>query len=317
MQRTEKRRQQVVLVVDDDASSRGGLCELLSDKYLVHEATDGEGALESARELRPDLIILDVYLPNLDGISTYSALLQDPRTQEIPVIFISGQRDDLPVRCLEMGGADFVVKPLDGRELVARVERTLRASQERSLLRELAQTDALTGLANFRALQTQFDQEHKRALRYRYPISVVMLDLDHLKTINDRFGHEAGNRAIVAVAAHLKQSLRETDFAARFGGDEFFVVLPYQTPLEASVFVDRLRATLPALTLVGANDDVFELPLTLSCGVAGHSAHAPKETGEELLRCADLALYQAKRAGRNRSVSFDDEAAQVREQQLA
>ncbi len=312
MERTESGERGVVLVVDDDAAARQALCELLSARFDAHGAGDGEQALELARKLRPSLILLDVFLPQLDGMAAYTALRQDARTRGIPVIFISGQREDLPARCLELGGADFVSKPVQPRELMARIDRTLRERKERSELEELAQTDGLTGLANFRALRNHFDQEYRRAVRYHYPISVVMLDLDHLKQINDRYGHEVGNQAILAVANHLKQSLRETDFAARFGGDEFCVLLPYQTPAEANVFVERLRTTLPRLTLPGAD---LELSLSLSCGVASHYADAPKEDEDALLRAADQALYEAKRRGRNRAIVYELELAMLGEDQ--
>ena len=302
------RERPLILVIDDDQDSRESLGDLLSMHYDVLLASDGEAGLRMARDERPDLVLTDVYMPKLDGISALEELLRDPRTEEIPVIFLSVQTDELAVRCLEMGAVDYLAKPANGRELVARIDRALRQSEERQILRKQAQTDGLTGLPNFRALSGRLEEEVKRAVRYGYPLSLVMLDLDHLKAINDRFGHDVGNQAITALSKHLRANLRETDFAARYGGDEFVVLLPYQTASEAAVFVERLRAGLDPVGRLLISDAVSaNVRLTLSAGVANHWAGAPMPSAQVLMHAADAALYEAKRRGRDCVVLYSGE----------
>lgn len=298
----EARRIPLVLLVDDEPENREALSELLSTRFAVVSAADGEQAIELARERVPDLIVMDVVMPRLSGVGAFEALLNDPRTAEIPVIFLSAHTDEgTTALCLNRGAADYVPKPASGRELFARIDRALRETRERRALQAMAQTDALTGLANFRALSARLDQEIRRAIRYHYPLSAVMIDLDNLKQLNDRFGHETGNRAIAALAWHLRDNLRATDFAARFGGDEFVVLLPYQTAADAAIFAERIRAGVHDLhfradAAAGAED----VRLSISAGIACWGAQDPRGTAEELLRAADAALYDAKRSGRDR-----------------
>lgn len=299
--RKARRTKPRVLVVEDEEAVRDGLSALLETRYEVITAEDGDAGLRLAREQAPDLMLLDRFLANEDGLNLLERLQQDPRTQELPIIFLTGDADEKTLeRSFELGAVDFLQKPANPRELLARIGRALRLSEQRELLKALAQTDALTGLANFRALDVRMEEEFKRAQRYQYPVSVVTLDLDHLKSINDTMGHDAGNRAIFMLAAHLRSNLREVDFAARFGGDEFVVILPHQTASEAAIFAERIRAGLHLLKLQREDGNPQVLGLTMSVGVADYSPAAPKESAEELLKAADSALYEAKRAGRDR-----------------
>jgi two-component system, cell cycle response regulator len=292
-----------LLLVEDDPAQAHALRELLGRRFEVQWAGDGETALQRARAEPPDLVLMDRYLPGLDGLGVFEALRRDARTEDVPVIFVSGDRDEgTVVRCLEMGAADYVHKPASPRELLARVDRSLRQVRQRRALQVLAQTDALTGLANFRSLLARMEDEFKRARRYHHPLAMVMLDLDHLKEINDRWGHDVGNRAILALARHLRVNLREVDFAARFGGDEFVILLPHQTAPEAAVFAERVRAGLRELRVPVASGAAEALVPSMSVGVAEHSEAAPKAGPEALLKAADEALYRAKAAGRDRLV---------------
>jgi two-component system cell cycle response regulator len=297
-----------VLLVEDDADSLSILCELLNSRYDVLCAQDGEQALAIAQSEQPDMMIADVYLPRMDGLALMEALRQDPRTHELPVVFLSGRREErLVVQCFERGAADFVAKPPSSRELFARIDRVVRESKRRAALEELAQTDALTGLANFRALSSRLIEEFKRAERYGHPLSAVMIDLDRLKQLNDRLGHREGNRAIAALGQQLRADLRQTDFAARYGGDEFLVLLPHHTADDAARFADRLRADVREVQLRDADGHPVDFPVTLSVGVAGHRPEAPLEGPEMLLHNADVALYEAKRRGRDQVVVFGRE----------
>lgn len=297
-------RQSRVLVVEDDADARGLMRELLAKHFQVLFAVDGEEGVHFAQAEIPDLILMDISLPKVDGISVLQRLQADPRTMDIPVIFLSGKRDERTVVvCLNHGATDFLSKPASAGELIARIHRALRQAEQRRTLQMLAQTDALTGLSNFRSLVGRLDDEFKRASRYHTPLAAAMIDLDYLKQINDTLGHEVGNQAISELARQLKLNLRETDFAARYGGDEFFVLLPHQTATEAAVFAERLRTGLAPIRLTQAADPYSQV--SISVGVAGHWNAAPKHGPEQLLQAADAALYEAKRRGRNRVVVYE------------
>ncbi|HUL60084.1 MAG TPA: diguanylate cyclase [Anaeromyxobacteraceae bacterium] len=286
-----------VLVVDDEPDAREALEMLLSPEYEVLAAEDGEAGVELARTERPDVVLMDLFMPRLDGFQALERLRADPVTADIPVIFVSGRGDDaVKVRSLDLGAVDFLQKPFSERELRARVERTLRLVRSQSQLRELAQTDALTGLANLRAFRSRIEDEVKRARRYRTPLACVMADMDNLKPINDQLGHAAGDRAIAAIAAVIREELRETDFGARYGGDEFVVLLPHTTAEEGRVFAERVCARIRE-RVVDVAGHCF--PLSASFGVSPLPEDG--ESGADaLVRAADAALYAAKRAGRGR-----------------
>ena len=299
----DRRPQPLILVVEDDVAVLEGVVALLEARYAVVGAENGAAGLALAREEVPDLILLDRFLPEGDGLTVLEELQNDPRTEAVPIIFLTGDADqDTLERCLELGAVDFLQKPANPRELLARIGRALRMSEQRLMLQAMAQTDALTGLANFRALSIRIEEEFKRAVRYQYPLSVVMIDLDHLKAINDGLGHDVGNRAIFALAGHLRSNLREVDFAARFGGDEFVVLLPHQTAAEASIFAERIRAGLRSVEVQRNDGRPAPFGLSMSVGIADHSSLSVKDSADGLLKAADAALYEAKRAGRDRVV---------------
>ncbi len=298
-------QQALILIIEDDPGVRDSLCDLLVAKFEVITAPDGSAGVELARETQPDLILLDRFLPSGDGLAVLETLQGDARTDAVPVIFLTGDADEATLeKCLEMGAVDFIHKPASARELLARIDRALRQSEQQHRLRVLAQTDALTGLANFRSLTLRLEEEFRRASRYQYPLSVVVIDLDHLKAINDGMGHDVGNRAILALAGHLKSNLRESDFAARFGGDEFVALLPHQTALEAAAFAERIRAGLRNVTVQRSDGRPAPFGLSVSVGIADVSQSSPRESTEALLKAADAALYVAKREGRDRVVVY-------------
>jgi diguanylate cyclase (GGDEF)-like protein len=293
-----QRERPLVLVVEDDLSTREALVDYLQPHLEVIWAADGEAALMQARDHSPDVIVMDLSMPKRDGMSALQELHKDMRTRGMPVIFVSSSGDERTrVRCLELGADDFVAKPAGGRELLARIERTLRHAKERQELQALAQLDGLTGLYNFRAMYERLEAELARAHRYGHPLALIMLDLDHLKAVNDQFGHEAGNAAIRLLARQLRLELREVDFAARYGGDEFVILLPHQTDAEAVILAERLRVSLlkaPLHTPDGPRH------LTMSIGIAAHRDSVVYDDAAALLDAADGALYDAKRRGRDR-----------------
>jgi diguanylate cyclase (GGDEF)-like protein len=290
-------RQPRVLVVDDDSDTREALQLLLAPEYEVVTASDGQEALDAAQAKHPDVILLDLNMPRLDGFQVLERLRADPTTVDIPVLVISARSEnEVKVRGLDLGAVDYLQKPYALSELRARVERTLRLLRSQAALREQAQTDALTGLANLRAFRTRLDEESKRARRYRTPLTCVMVDVDHLKPVNDGLGHAAGDRAIAAVAAVLREELRETDFGARYGGDEFVVLLPQTGAREGRNYAERVCARLRQTELLV---DGRRVELTVSLGVACQTLDH-LEGPDELVRAADAALYVAKGAGGGR-----------------
>lgn len=296
-------RRPSVLIVEDERETREALKALLEPHFDTLEAEDGQDAIRRMREDAPDLVLADLVMPRMGGLELLRRMENEHPSGGAALIFLSGAEDEATiVRCLEAGAADFVVKPANGRELIARLQRALRQQRERLELETLAQTDSLTGLANFRALSTRLASEFARAARYGTSLAMLMIDLDFLKTVNDRYGHEAGNRVIVHLAAKLRETLREVDFAARYGGDEFVVLLPHQTSAEAAILGERLRGRLGSLVLA-AGEAPF--PLSISVGVAAHYRDSPKQTPQELLEAADAALYESKRNGRNHVTVFE------------
>jgi diguanylate cyclase (GGDEF)-like protein len=287
-----------LLVVEDEADQRDALAELLALDYQVATARDGEEGVRVARADPPDVIVMDLVMPRMDGFAALEALRGDHRTAEVPVIFVSARGDDVTrVKGLDLGAVDFLAKPFSERELKARIERTLRLSRRQTQLRQLAQTDTLTGLANLRAFRARLEDEVKRAERYGTPLTCVMADMDRLKPLNDELGHAAGDRAIAAVADVVRTELRETDFAARYGGDEFVVLLPHTSVSEGRIFAERVCQRLRETTLEVTGK---RLALAASFGVAELGPGPSDAAAEELVQRADEALYAAKRAGRGR-----------------
>jgi len=285
-----------LLVVDDDPDAREALAMILGDDYDVVLAADGREAIDAALVARPDVVLMDLYMPRMDGLAALEAMRADPVTEDVPVILISARGDELTrSRSLDLGAVDFLTKPFSGRELKARLDRTLRLTRRETQLQELARTDPLTGLANLRAFRARLEEEVKRARRYRTPLACVMVDMDHLKPINDELGHTAGDVAIGAVAEVIRRELRETDFGARYGGDEFVMLLPHTSAGDARVFAERVCTRLheSSIEVLGRR-----LPLAASFGIASLDDEPVDDPGQTLVRRADAALYEAKRAGR-------------------
>ncbi len=295
--RSGKREKPLILVVEDDEDARELLAELLQPRYSVEKCGDGETALKLAAELIPDLVLLDLFLPGLDGFGALTGLRRNAKTADLPVIFLSAQGDaETKSHGLSLGAADYLAKPFSAQELMARVDRTLRLTAQKEHYRALAQTDGLTGLPNFRSFHARLEEEVARADRYASPLCCAMLDLDGLKQINDKLGHAAGNRSILALADAVREELRDTDFAARYGGDEFVVLLPQTSAAAGALFAERLRRRLVDVS------ETAGLPVLASIGVAALTSDemAGADAAEDLLRRADEALYAAKRAGRDR-----------------
>jgi diguanylate cyclase (GGDEF)-like protein len=282
-----------ILVADDDDDVLALVRDLLSGRYELTFARDGREALASLGSEAFHLAVIDLHLPVLDGFELVRALRAAALPWTPALMFLSAESDPhTKVQALALGAVDYVTKPFDPDELAARVARIIATVSREASLRADALTDSLTGLANYRSLTESLEREIERARRYRQPLSLITLDLDHLKLINDEHGHDAGDQAIRLVAQVLKAAVRSFEVVARQGGDEFAVLLPNTNALEAERLAERLRSEVASRSVEG-------VPLSASIGVASRDA-ARDFDAKALVKASDEALYRAKYAGRGR-----------------
>ncbi|HEX6534996.1 MAG TPA: diguanylate cyclase [Gemmatimonadaceae bacterium] len=306
-----------VLIVDDHFDNVEVIrARLEAIGYRTECALDGEEALERVSQSPPDLILLDVMMPRLDGNEVARRIKADKNLPFIPIIMQTALDSvEQKVEGLGAGADDYITKPINFAELEARVRSMLRIKalqdevqkRERDLasanaeLRRMAVTDVLTGLFNRRHLEERLREMFDHSQRLHEPLAVVMFDLDHFKSVNDTHGHQAGDEVLRQLAGLLRESVREIDRIGRYGGEEFMAILP-GTVLDAAVtFAERARQEVEAheFTFDGGS-----LRRTLSCGVAAWP-HPRIRHRDELVKAADDALYVAKALGRNRVVRFD------------
>jgi diguanylate cyclase (GGDEF)-like protein len=288
-----------VLIAEDDREQALALRSILVDEdYDVALATDGAQVVRLAQKLRPDLILLDVNMPVLDGFDALEELAGDARTRNLPILIVSGADDLLRrVRELKLDTVDFLRKPFSLLELLTRVDRSLSAAVAREHLRNEASIDDLTGLGNPRYLRERLVLEQSSIARYGTHSAIVMVDVDKLKQINDRHGHVVGSRILRAIGQTLRREIRDTDLAARYGGDEFVVLLPHTTAPEGCAFAERVLAYLGRLRPEG-------IDVSLSMGVAALEGSSGQSI-DLVFAQADAAAYRAKRSGGNRVCVFD------------
>jgi diguanylate cyclase (GGDEF)-like protein len=298
-----------ILVVDDSRTQLDWLVQVLErDGYEVRTAMDGKEAIRKVRTDLPDLVLLDMILPDMDGLEVLRIIKARPDEQFIPVIILSVKSDlDSKVAGLRIGADDFLAKPFAEAEILARCAAMLRIKNLQDQLRrtqqkltEQAITDELTGLKNRRAFDERLQEEFRRAQRYSDPVSLIMIDLDHFKRVNDRYGHPFGDVVLRGSAEEIRASTRDPDICARYGGEEFAVILPKTHLAGALTVAERVWKQLSSRVFAapeGAPDD-SRLRITASLGVAFYPSK-DISSPELLLRFADEALYQAKRAGRN------------------
>lgn len=301
----EASERKTVLIVDDDAMIRRALSTLLEESgYRVETASEGNKALERVGAGDIDLVLLDVLLPGgLNGFDVCRLIKGTREDEFLPVVLLTARADaDSRVQGLRIGADDYVAKPWDDRELLARVHAMLRIKgihdevrRAKERLSTLAVKDELTGLYNFRYLHSRLEEEFKRSERYKEPLACLMIDLDDFKIVNDTFGHDVGDKVLAQVGDRLLESVREVDVAARYGGDEFLLILPSTNFSGAVTVADRVWHSLSRKSF---ECDGRTLKVTASIGVALYPSK-DIESKESLLKAADEALYGAKDAGRN------------------
>ena len=299
-----------ILVVDDHEDNIELLRARLEARgYEIHAASDGQAALDQVERVLPDLILLDVMMPKMDGMEVVRRLKADKNLPFIPVIMQTALDTTAnKVEGLDAGADDYITKPINFAELEARVNAQLRIkalqtqlSALNDQLTRMSLTDGLTQIENRRSLNERLHEMWQHSVRLHEPISLVMCDIDKFKSVNDNHGHQAGDAVLKGFAQVLKGEAREIDRVGRYGGEEFLLILP-GTVLDAAVtFAERLREKVEGHTF---SYEGGTLTRTMSCGVAS-SPHPRVKDEEALLRAADDALYVAKETGRNRVVRFD------------
>jgi diguanylate cyclase (GGDEF)-like protein len=296
-----------VLIIDDTKSVRQHILATLHSTDLFGEYFEATNGLEGFKILlneKIDVVLCDVEMPGMDGFKFLSMVNSRKELQDIPIILLTSHEEmGTKVRGLEQGASDYLTKPFSPEELLARVKVQLKIKSlqdnlkgKNLLLQELAQTDPLTELYNRRHMMTVLAAEFDRSRRVASPFALLMVDLDHFKKVNDTYGHLQGDKVLQSTSWEIKDVLRQYDSAARFGGEEFALLLPEATLDGAVVVAERLRESISNIEFTG---EFEKLKITVSIGVAA-IPHDKIDTIEDLIRLADKALYTAKDNGRNR-----------------
>lgn len=292
---------QTVLVIDDSQDIHDLVeVRLRADGLVVAHALDAARGLETLRKGGVDVVLLDLDLERDNGIDVCRRIVSDPEIGLVPIIFLTGTVDvNTKVRAFDAGAVDYVTKPFDAIELRARVRAALRTKRYHDLLASRARLDGLTGLGNRADFDEQLDRHLSAARRARRPMSLVMLDVDHFKRLNDAHGHPFGDTVLQQVAETIRAQLRGADVACRYGGEEFGIVLPEAAHADALLVAERIRSAIAAMHL---ERDRARVPVTASLGVATAAPVVSLEA-KELLSRADAAVYRAKESGRDRVCS--------------
>ncbi|MFC0202835.1 diguanylate cyclase [Novosphingobium soli] len=288
-----------ILIVDDEISNIEIMNAVLEDDYEVCFSTSGQQALDTARAVSPDLILLDVLMPGMDGFEVCRQLKEDPNLADIPVIFTTGLGDtEDEMRGLALGAIDYVTKPIQPAILRARVGNHVELKRLRDQLASLAVTDALTGLSNRRQMERALEAETARLARTGDWLTVIMLDIDFFKQFNDTYGHLAGDRCIVMVGAALARAVkRASDLPARYGGEEFACILPNLDPQGAELIARDIRLHVQSLNIPHECSQISPF-ITVSIGVASARCHAGMSP-DLWIKEADRQLYRSKQGGRD------------------
>ena len=291
-----------ILIVDDEAVNIRALSQVLLPEYAVYMARDGRTAIETAGNVIPDLILLDIIMPDMSGYEVITELKNSDRTREIPVIFItglSGVEDE--EKGFLLGAADYITKPFNNTIVRVRVRQHLQTLRQLRMIKRLGVIDPLTDISNRRGFNERLELEWARAIRDKSALSILMIDIDHFKRYNDTYGHPQGDALLQAIAGIFRQTLvRSTDYAARWGGEEFAVLLPGTAIDGALKIAERIRSNVEGATVPCA--DGSDTHVTVSIGAYSQTP-ASGDLTNDFVAGADKALYAAKESGRNKVCS--------------
>lgn len=292
-----------LLVVDDQPINIQVMYQAFAGEYQVFMATSGAQALTICNDNPPDLILLDVVMPGMDGFEVCAQLKASESLRHIPVIFVTAHTDPAQeTHGLSLGAVDFISKPVNPAVVRARVQTHLTLKFQSDLLRKLVFLDGLSGVFNRRYFDQQMQTEWARAARSASPLSLVLIDVDFFKAFNDRYGHQTGDDCLRTIAACLKGALkRPADLVARYGGEEFVCILPDTAFDDAMALANGLEQKVRDLGIAHEGSDVASV-VTISLGVAATQSDTPFDSkADTLLALADAQLYKAKQSGRARA----------------
>lgn len=296
--------QPTVLIAEDNQTTRELIAKLLTDGGMKVEVVEnGQQAVTRARDGKLDLILLDILMPGLDGLDACRLIKGIAGDDFLPIVLLTAKSDiESRVVGLRVGADDYICKPFDKRELLARINNLIRIKRMHDHIREskasletLSIRDELTGLYNYRYLQTRVAEEFKRSERYREPLACIIADIDFFKEVNDLLGHETGDQILRQLSERITRAVREIDVVARYGGEEFLLILPSTNFTGALAVADRVWHAVGTDPFI-----VNEYPkkITISLGVAVFPSRDIKNK-DDLIRAADRALYQSKQEGRD------------------
>lgn len=301
----------LILIVDDINQNLQVIGSMLDQVgYATTFALSGQQALDRLTKTKPDMILLDLMMPDLNGLQVCRILKDDPTYKDIPIIFLTASQEHRHLlQAFEVGAVDYVTKPFNAPELLARVRTHLELKHTKDQLKEslmeleqIATTDPLTGVPNRRYLLAFAEKEISRARRYKCDLSLLIMDIDHFKQVNDTYGHAIGDDVLKLVAQTTVKGLRKEDCFGRFGGEEFVILLPHTETRFALEAAQRIRQTIADLSFTVAGK---QLSISVSIGIASYQ---PSDCNlDALLKRADDALFEAKRRGRNRVLVHQDD----------
>lgn len=294
---------QKILVVDDNALNLKMLTDILQNAgYEAYTTQDGSQVIKIVNESPPDIILLDLIMPNVDGFEICKLLKDNYLTKDIPIIMITARTDSGSIKkALELGVFDYIKKPIEEIEVIARVQSTLRFKEQLEQLKEMSLKDGLTGLYNHYFLIELFEKELTRHERTGHGLGFIMVDIDYFKKVNDTYGHQPGDLVLKKLANLLVKSVRQGDVVGRYGGEEFGIVFTNSSKEDAIRASERIRKRVENYVFSISETDIR---ITVSIGICYKKPHQAL-TCQQMVQYADKALYSAKRNGRNQFVVAD------------
>ncbi len=290
-----------VLIVDDHIANVDLLSIILADEYEVDKAYNSEEFWRCLKEDIPDVVLMDILMPDESGFSLIAKLQEIEPYKDIPVIFLSAKDESIDVmNGFETGGYDYIKKPYDIIELLARVKSAIKKNNKMLIMKEQALTDPLTGLFNRRYFFDRLTAEREKAKREKRPLTLAMLDIDFFKNINDTWGHQAGDLALKVFAHHIRSSIRPYDIAARYGGEEFVILFDGIYKSQSIQIIERIKTALKSENI---NYENANFRLKFSAGIVDNKDITTDSSNDNFIKIADARLYEAKSAGRDRIIS--------------
>ena len=295
----EENKKNSVLIVDDEKANIMALTHILSQDYTIYAAKNGQDAIIAAEKYLPDVILLDIIMPDMDGYAVITALKNSEKTFNIPVVFITELGNpNYEEKGLSLGASDYIAKPFSPAIVKLRIRNQIKMLNQLRTIEELSMLDQLTNLPNRRNFDLRLQEEWDRARREQTPLSILLLDVDRFKNYNDTYGHQQGDVALKLVAKIITQSLkRPTDFVSRWGGEEFIALLPNTELAGAMSIAEDIRSSVESIKILPENG--LKSKITISIG-ANMIIPSQDSLPEDFLSLVDKALYKAKDTGRNK-----------------